>query len=91
MKNTVTLEQIETLLNEAETEKHVFFGKATIIMYKLKNGFTVYGYSACVDPANFDEKIGDHYAREDAKKKLWQLEGYLLQNKLNEARQDKRG
>lgn len=81
-QNTVTKEQIEALLDEAQTEEVIFFEKDLNICYRLKSGFTVIGRAACVDPANFDIEIGRKIAREDAENKLWQLEGYLLQNRL---------
>jgi hypothetical protein len=55
----------------------------TICVLKLRNGFTVTGESACADPKNFDEGIGKKIAREDAARKIWALEGYVLRNRLN--------
>lgn len=77
--NRVTQEQIDKLLDEAEVQKAVFWDKELNISYKLKCGFTVTGRAACVDPANYDEVIGEKYAREDAANQLWKLEGYRLQ------------
>ena len=50
----------------------------------LKNGFTVTGESACVSPENFDQEIGQKLAFENARNKVWVLEGYLLKQKLHE-------
>ena len=52
-------------------------------MLVLKNGFIVTGQSACVSPENFDSKIGESIARKNAIDKIWELEGYLLKDKLN--------
>lgn len=60
-------------------------GKTTICNLYLQNGFTVRGESACVDPANFDKNIGEKIAYENAVDKVWQLEGYLLQENLYRA------
>jgi hypothetical protein len=49
----------------------------------LKNGFSVRGESACVDPRNFNMEIGQQLAYRDAFSKMWQLEGYLLAEKRN--------
>jgi len=57
----------------------------TICILVLKNGFTVTGESACVSPENFDEAIGQRIARENAKRKIWLLEGYLLRERLSGA------
>lgn len=77
--NKVTKEQIEKLLNEAETEEHIFWNKELQVSYKLECGFTVTGRAACVDPKNFDLEFGRKIAREKAEDQLWALEGYRLQ------------
>lgn len=59
----------------------------TICVLVLRNGFTVTGESACADPANFNAEIGNRIARENAKEKIWALEGYLLRQRLWEAEQ----
>jgi hypothetical protein len=55
--------------------------KAMICELTLKNGFTVRGESACVSKDNFDFGIGSKIAKENARNKVWELEGYLLQEK----------
>ncbi len=66
---------------------HVFEGTTfTSCLLTLKNGFTVHGKSACASPENFDAEIGAKIARENAKNKIWMLEGYLLKQKLYEAK-----
>lgn len=50
----------------------------TICSITLDNGYSVRGESACVDPANFNEEIGQRYAYDNAFKKLWPLFGFLL-------------
>jgi len=57
----------------------------TICLLHLKNGYTVIGESACVSKENFDEELGRMVARNNAKGKLWMLEGYLLKEKLHVA------
>lgn len=56
----------------------------TICILTLENGFTVTGESACASPENFDKIIGQKIAYENARNKIWQLEGYLLKQKLFE-------
>lgn len=56
-------------------------GKCVVCEITLKNGFTVRGESACVSPENFDQHIGNEIAFKNARDKVWQLEGYLLQEK----------
>lgn len=59
----------------------------TICVLHLENGFTVTGESACVCEENFDEDLGREVAFKKAKEKVWQLEGYLLAQRLHEASQ----
>lgn len=80
--NRVTPEQIKALLDAAETQETVFWDKEVVVSYKLPSGFTVLGRGACVDPTNFNIEIGRQVARKQVEDQLWQLEGYLLQNKL---------
>ena len=63
---------------------HVFAGSnLTVCCLTLKNGFTVTGESACASPENFDAEIGRKVAYENARQKIWALEGYLLRDKLS--------
>jgi hypothetical protein len=59
----------------------------TICHVVLDNGFSVIGESACVDPANYKEDIGQMIAYDNAIRKLWQLFGFLLAEKRYLARQ----
>lgn len=55
----------------------------TFCILTLENGFTVTGESACASPENFDADIGKKIAYDNAREKIWLLEGYLLKEKLN--------
>ena len=69
----------------AKEDFHVFEGsQLTVCCLTLQNGFTVTGESACVSPENFDAEIGRTIARNNARDKIWALEGYLLKSKLSE-------
>lgn len=64
---------------------HVFPGTTlTVCCLHLRNGFTVTGESACASPENFDPEIGRKIARQNAREKIWGLEGYLVREKLHE-------
>ena len=54
----------------------------TVCCLHLQNGYSVVGYSAAASPENFDEAIGRKIARENARDKIWALEGYLLKERL---------
>ncbi|CAN2533119.1 hypothetical+protein [Methylocapsa aurea] len=63
---------------------HVFPGTTlTIAALTLRNGFIVTGESAAASPENFDEAIGRKIARDNARGKIWALEGYALRNRLS--------
>jgi hypothetical protein len=55
----------------------------TVCALTLRNGFIVVGESAAASPTNFDQSIGRKIARENARNKIWALEGYLLREKLS--------
>lgn len=55
----------------------------TICALTLRNGFVVVGHSAAASPENFDVAIGKRIARDRARERIWQLEGYLLREKLS--------
>lgn len=59
-------------------------GKAMVCELILRNGFSVRGESACVSKENFNEEIGRKISYEDARNKVWMLEGYLLQDRLHD-------
>jgi hypothetical protein len=64
---------------------HVFPGTTlTVCCLTLQNGFNVVGESAAASPENFDQEIGRKIARENARNKIWPLEGYLLKTRLAE-------
>lgn len=62
---------------------HVFPNTTmTVCALTLRNGFVVIGESAAASPENFDAAIGRRIARDNARNKIWALEGYLLRSKL---------
>jgi len=66
-----------------EEAYYVFPGTTvTVCCLTLRNGFNAVGKSACVSIENFDDEIGRVIAREDARKKIWELEGYALAERL---------
>lgn len=64
---------------------HVFPGTTlTVCALTLRNGFQVTGESAAASPANFDADLGRKIAFENARQKIWALEGYLLRQRLHD-------
>lgn len=81
--NTVTQEQITAILSKAEKiVQHRVFGKCTVVMVKLPNGFVLVESTGCVDPANYDEVIGEKECMAKIESRIWAMEGYVLANRL---------
>lgn len=67
----------------AGEQYHVFPGTTlTVCCLTLRNGFSVTGQSAAASPENFDAEVGRKIARAEARDKIWELEGYLLRERL---------
>ena len=76
-------DKIDATINSVKY--HVFDGtQTTVCCIVLLNGFTVIGESACASPENFDMALGRKIALDNARSKIWALEGYLLKQKLYE-------
>jgi hypothetical protein len=79
----VTLESIDRVIKKFDY--HVFADSTlTICRLTLVNGFVVTGESACASPENFNVELGRQIAYDNAKEKIWVLEGYLLKQRLHE-------
>lgn len=71
----------DTIKSEAY---YVFPGTTlTVCALTLRNGFHVVGESASASLDNFDDKLGKKIAYDNARRKIWALEGYLLRSKLS--------
>ena len=80
----VTPDRLEEVI--VSEQYHIFDNSTfTACLLTLKNGYTVLGESACASPENFNADLGRKIARDNAKNKIWSLEGYLLRQKLNES------
>lgn len=79
----ITPERLEEVI---VSEQYYVFPNTTFTacLLTLGNGYTVLGESACASPENFNADIGRKIARDNAKNKIWALEGYLLRSKLSE-------
>lgn len=80
-KPTVTQEQIDALLHGAVMDVRTVFDKVTVVSLKLPSGFVVTESSGAVSKENYSEAQGVGICLEKIKTRLWQLEGYRLQNK----------
>jgi hypothetical protein len=76
----VTVESIEAKIASVDYLTH---GLLTVAVITMRNGFKTLGKAASASPENHDPEIGRRYAYEDAFRPLWQLEGYLLRERLS--------
>lgn len=58
--------------------------KVLVCELTLRNKYTVRGESAVVSIANYRQEVGERISKERAYAKIWELEGYLLQQRLYE-------
>ncbi|MEC5308861.1 Gp49 family protein [Bacillus thuringiensis] len=82
MKNKVNQEDINVILDKIKWTVEEFYGKCTVVVAKLPNGFILTESSACIDPANYDVNIGIECCKDRIIDKIWHLEGYRLQCEL---------
>ena len=76
----LTKEFLESEIDKVEYNR---FGETnTHCTITTKSGFTFTGESACVDPNNFDQKIGEKFAYEQAFEKMWMPYGFWLHKAL---------
>lgn len=75
----VSYEKIEKLMAEANINVTTFFGKTTVVVAQFPNGFVITESSSCVDPRAYDEEYGKQICLKRIKERLWEMEGYLLQ------------
>lgn len=72
----VTVEQMQSRIKEVTY--HKIGSTVTLCNIELDNGYSVRGESACVNPANYNEEIGNKIAYDNAFRQLWALFGFLL-------------
>jgi hypothetical protein len=80
--NRVTLDSMLSKIEDEEYMHPSAIPHMTICVMTMTNGFAVVGKSAPADAGNFDPVLGQKFAREDAIRQLWALEGYALRERL---------
>lgn len=83
-QNTITKEHIDLIVSQTKFDVSTVFDKCTVVNAKLPNGFVITESSACVDPSNYDKELGFEICKEKIINKIWELEGYKLQDMLYE-------
>jgi hypothetical protein len=78
---SISQEMVDNFIKEIHPQ--TIGEKTTLVRVVLVNGFEIVEASACVDKANYDEKIGAEICLEKIKDKIWFLLGFLLQTAIN--------
>lgn len=82
MRTRITKEHIDKIVEETEFNITTVFNKCTVVTAKLPNGFVITESSACVDEKNYSRNLGYEICKEKIINKIWELEGYRLQQKI---------
>lgn len=77
-KKSLTQKDINDIIKETEIVTMTMFGKTTIVVAKLPNGFVIVESSSCVSTENYDMEMGKKICMERIENKIWELEGYKL-------------
>ena len=81
--NKLTEEYLKSRIDSVEYTRPT--ETLTLCVVTMLNGYFVTGESACADPANYNQEIGESVAYGNAFAKLWALEGYLLKEKMSQS------
>jgi hypothetical protein len=61
-------------------------GRTMVCELTLANGFTVRGEASVLSKENFNTQVGERVSYDNARRKVWQLEAYLSQQRTYEAK-----
>ena len=81
----VDLEKMKARVAEVEYINPKSIPHATVAIVTLNNGYALQGWSAPADPENFNADLGRQYAYEDALRKMWPLEAYVMRDAMTGA------
>ena len=79
----VSLEMMKGRVKSVEYIRPNIIPHMTICVIILDNGYALQGMSAPADPANFNLEKGQEFAYEDAMRKLWALEAYVMRDYIS--------
>lgn len=81
----VDLESMKRRVASVEYINPASIPHGTIALVMLNNGYVLQGWSAPADAANFNAERGKEFAYEDAMRKLWPLEAYVMRDHMTGA------
>lgn len=80
--NRITLESMKAKIDKVEYMWPSCIPHMTICVILLENGYALVGTSAPGDPENYNAELGQKFAYEDALRKMWPLEAYLMRERM---------
>lgn len=83
----ITEDMVDAFIGRIEV--HTFAPKTTVVKAILVNGYTIVESASCVDPINYDERLGTDICTKKIKDKVWELLGFLLQTAQNGIKRSK--
>jgi hypothetical protein len=86
--NRVALSRLQEKVVAEEFIHPASIPHMTIAVLTTENGFALVGKAAPADAENYNEELGQKFAREDAMRQFWPLEAYLLRQSMWEKEQD---
>ena len=87
MKNTIDQRDINEIMLMTLIQSQQVGEKTTIVTATLPNGFVIVESSSCVDASNYDHSIGEDICMGKIVDKVWELEGYRLQDHVYKNKQ----
>jgi hypothetical protein len=73
----ITISEVVKMVDGVSTTK--LDEKTTLVSSKGLTGFVTHSVSSCVDPKNYDEKIGKEIGEKRIQDKIWGHLGFVLQ------------
>ena len=74
--------EIERVMAESSVEVRTVFDKCTVVAMRLPNGFVLVESSGCVSPEDYDEEVGVQICMDELTHRVWQLYGFLQQERF---------
>lgn len=82
-KNKLTEKDVKKVLANSKVTSSTLFDKCTVVAAQLPSGFVIVESSSCLDPANYDKEVGFNICINRIVDKIYELEGYRLQEKMS--------
>lgn len=74
--------EVERVIAESRVEVRTAFDKCTVVAMRLPNGFVLVESSGCVSPEDYDEELGVQICMDQLTHRVWQLYGFLQQERF---------